>query len=74
MDMTIHALSDDWVLNANQLFETFDTYAYENAYLTDASGNRLTDASGNYLVGPYRVTTSTLLIHALANDEVMNTE
>lgn len=69
MDFTLHALADDWKLNA--LADTPRSSGLTlnfPAYLTDESGNRLTDQSGNYLIGYYSDTVYPQVLHANQDD------
>lgn len=75
MEMVLHALADDWNLNANGDTERGSVVlAQFGYYLTDPQGNRLTDPSGNYLVGYQSVSYYPQILHALPDDFNLNAE
>lgn len=75
MDITLHALQDDWTLHANaDTTRSTGTSIVSYAYLTDPSGNKLTDTAGNYLVAGYLETVYPQVLHALQDDFTLHSE
>ena len=75
MNLTLHALPDDWNLNA--LYDTPRStggsfpFLY---YLTDTAGNKLTDTAGNYLVAYNLETLYPQILHSIPDDFTLNAE
>jgi hypothetical protein len=75
MDMILHALPDDWNLNANRDSVERGAYLVDIAfpyYLTDPAGDRLTDPAGNYLIGYELQSFAPQVLHALPDDFNLN--
>lgn len=71
----LHAMADDWSLNALADTERSDGLSANFLYyLTDELGNYLTDESGNRLVGYEAETVYPQMLHALPDDFVLNAE
>ncbi len=75
MDLTLHALQDDFTLHSTADTTRGDgTVIVAYAYLTDPAGNRLTDPQGNYLVAGYLSTVYPQKLHALQDDFTIHSE
>lgn len=74
MNLTLHALPDDWTLHANGDLERLEQgfpFAY---FLVDTAGNFLVDTAGNFLIGYYTDTMYPQILNALPDDFRLNSE
>lgn len=75
MDMMLHAIQDDFKLNAlGDTEKSAGTQFVFLYYLTDTAGNKLTDTAGNYLVGYLREEIRLQVLHAIQDDFRLNAE
>jgi hypothetical protein len=73
--MLLHALADDFNLNANADTERGEgVYLTFTAYLSDTVGNRLTDPAGNYLTAQVVELQYPQILHTLPDDFHLNAE
>lgn len=68
--MQLHALADDWALNAPEFLEKDTEFVFTAGpfYLTDELGNKLTDELGNYLIAYNETNVFPLMLHAAPDD------
>lgn len=66
--MELHALADDWSLNAQSYSKGLVARMYVEYFLVDIDGNFLVDIDGNFLVTGVMETSATTVLHALADD------
>lgn len=75
MDMTLHAIQDDFNLRADADTERGSNVAFPYSYyLTDPSGNYLTDPSGNRLIAYYNDLISPQQLHSVQDDFKLHAE
>lgn len=75
MNLTLHTVQDDFVLNAeSDLPRSTGQSFLLPYYLVDPSGNNLTDPSGNRLIGYEPSTIYAQILHAVQDDFVLTSE
>lgn len=71
---TLHAVEDDFILNANEDIERGSTVILSQFFFVDQAGNFLVDQAGNFLIGYGYETVVAQILHAGADDFKLNAE
>ena len=74
MEMTLHTVQDDFVLNAGDDVHKESMTFPGVFYLLDTAGNYLVDTAGNRLAFYEVVTETRQVLNTLQDDFVLNTE